>query len=80
MQSGRMKGQAFVGLPSEEAAATALRETNGYQLAGKPLVVVSHSSSQLPLALAPPPSAALCQDGQSQAKSLCHIMIPAVPL
>ena len=39
-----MKGQAFVGLPSEEAAAAALRETNGYQLAGRPMVVVSGPS------------------------------------
>ena len=39
-----MKGQAFVGLPSEEAATAALRETNGYQLAGRPMVVVSGPS------------------------------------
>ena len=41
MQSGRMKGQAFVGLPSEQVAITALQETHGYLLHGKPLVVVS---------------------------------------
>ena len=41
MQTGRMKGQAFVGLPSEEAASAAVRETNGYQLSARPIVVVS---------------------------------------
>ncbi len=40
MQTGRMKGQAFVGLPSERVAITALEETHGYLLHGKPLVVV----------------------------------------
>lgn len=39
MQTGRMKGQAFIGLPSEEIAARALRETNGYLLHDKPMVV-----------------------------------------
>ena len=43
MQSGRMKGQAFVGLPSETVASRALQETNGYVLHGKPMVVVSFS-------------------------------------
>lgn len=41
MKEGRMKGQAFVGLPSEQSAEKALRETNGYVLFDKPLVVVS---------------------------------------
>ncbi len=41
MQQGRMKGQAFVGMPSEEMALLALQETNGFQLHGKPMVVVS---------------------------------------
>uniref|UniRef100_A0A8C4IIN3 RNA-binding region-containing protein 3 n=1 Tax=Dicentrarchus labrax TaxID=13489 RepID=A0A8C4IIN3_DICLA len=41
MKEGRMKGQAFVGLPSEQSAEKALRETNGYVLDDKPLVVVS---------------------------------------
>ena len=41
MQSGRMKGQAFVGLATEAAATAAVTETNGYCLAGKPMVVVS---------------------------------------
>lgn len=39
MKEGRMKGQAFVGLPSETSAERALRETNGYMLYEKPLVV-----------------------------------------
>lgn len=39
-----MKGQAFVGLPSERSAEKALRETNGYVLYDKPLVVVSFYS------------------------------------
>ncbi|XP_034562082.1 RNA-binding region-containing protein 3 [Notolabrus celidotus] len=39
MKEGRMKGQAFVGLPSEQGAEKALRETNGYVLFDKPLVV-----------------------------------------
>ncbi|XP_077365611.1 RNA-binding region-containing protein 3 isoform X2 [Festucalex cinctus] len=39
MKEGRMKGQAFVGLSSEQSAEKALRETNGYILFDKPLVV-----------------------------------------
>lgn len=39
MKEGRMKGQAFVGLPSEQSAERALRETNGYVLYDKPLIV-----------------------------------------
>ncbi|KAM6977312.1 RNA-binding region-containing protein 3 [Aplochiton taeniatus] len=39
MKEGRMKGQAFIGLPSERSAERALRETNGYVLHDKPLVV-----------------------------------------
>ncbi|XP_019130361.2 RNA-binding region-containing protein 3 isoform X2 [Larimichthys crocea] len=39
MKEGRMKGQAFVGLPTEQSAEKALRETNGYVLYDKPLVV-----------------------------------------
>ncbi|XP_015210917.1 RNA-binding region-containing protein 3 [Lepisosteus oculatus] len=39
MKEGRMKGQAFIGLPSEKAAGKALKETNGYVLYDKPLVV-----------------------------------------
>lgn len=40
MQTGRMKGQAFIGLPDEGVAFTALQETNGFILHGKPMVVV----------------------------------------
>lgn len=40
MQEGRMKGQAFVTLDSVEMAQKALKETNGYILKTKPLVVV----------------------------------------
>ncbi|XP_018574329.1 RNA-binding protein 40 [Anoplophora glabripennis] len=40
MQEGRMKGQAFVTLDSVELAHKALKETNGYILKDKPLVVV----------------------------------------
>ena len=40
-----MKGQAFVGLPSEFAAEKALKDTNGYILQGKPIVVVSFSTA-----------------------------------
>ena len=36
-----MKGQAFIGLPSEKIAAKALRDTNGYLLQDRPMVVVS---------------------------------------
>ena len=40
MKEGRMKGQAFITLPSEEIAEKALNETNGYLLeADKPIVV-----------------------------------------
>ncbi|XP_053247564.1 RNA-binding region-containing protein 3 [Podarcis raffonei] len=39
MKEGRMKGQAFVGLPNEGAAAKALKEVNGYVLFDKPMVV-----------------------------------------
>ncbi|XP_039263691.2 RNA-binding region-containing protein 3-like [Styela clava] len=39
MTQGRMKGQAFIGMPNIEAATRALRATNGYQLINKPMVV-----------------------------------------
>ncbi|XP_001635165.2 RNA-binding region-containing protein 3 [Nematostella vectensis] len=39
MKEGRMKGQAFVTLPSEEKAKRALREVHGYMLHGKPIVI-----------------------------------------
>ena len=41
MTSGRMKGQAFISYSSTEEAAEALKETNGYKLYDKPIVVVS---------------------------------------
>ena len=40
MQTGRMKGQAFVSLPDDKATSKALQETNGFVLHGKPMVVV----------------------------------------
>lgn len=40
MQEGRMKGQAFVTLDSVDLAQKAVKETNGYILKTKPLVVV----------------------------------------
>ncbi|KAG8187167.1 hypothetical protein JTE90_020042 [Oedothorax gibbosus] len=39
MKEGRMKGQAFVTLANEKQAAEAVRETNGFVLHTKPLVV-----------------------------------------
>ncbi|XP_071792755.1 RNA-binding region-containing protein 3-like [Asterias amurensis] len=47
MTQGRMKGQAFVGLPSEFAADKALKDTNGYILQGKPIVVQFARSAKL---------------------------------
>jgi len=37
--TGRMKGQAFVTLASEQCAKDAVEDTNGFQLHGKPIVV-----------------------------------------
>ncbi|KAK3576477.1 hypothetical protein CHS0354_028526 [Potamilus streckersoni] len=39
MKEGRMKGQAFITLPSEDAARKALRDTNCFVLNSKPMVV-----------------------------------------
>lgn len=39
MKEGRMKGQAFITLPSEEKAKRALRDAHGYILHGKPMVI-----------------------------------------
>ncbi|KAK3704744.1 hypothetical protein QZH41_009744 [Actinostola sp. cb2023] len=39
MKEGRMKGQAFITLPSESKAKRALNEVHGYVLHGKPLVI-----------------------------------------
>ncbi|MEE6519964.1 hypothetical protein FKM82_017746 [Ascaphus truei] len=42
MKEGRMKGQAFVGFPSEDVAAKALKQANGYVLHDKPMVIACH--------------------------------------
>ncbi len=39
MQEGRMKGQAFVTLQNVKQAELALKETNGYIIKNKPMVV-----------------------------------------
>ncbi|XP_069825110.1 RNA-binding region-containing protein 3 isoform X2 [Dendropsophus ebraccatus] len=39
MTEGRMKGQAFIGFPSEDVAAKALKHTHGYLLFDKPMVI-----------------------------------------
>lgn len=39
LTQGRMKGQAFVGFSTVEAATAALNATNGYQLMNKAMVV-----------------------------------------
>ncbi|XP_031556072.1 RNA-binding region-containing protein 3-like [Actinia tenebrosa] len=39
MKEGRMKGQAFITLPSENKAKRALEEVHGYILHGKPMVI-----------------------------------------
>lgn len=39
MKEGRMKGQAFITLPNEEKAKAALKDSNGYVLNGRPMVV-----------------------------------------
>jgi U11/U12 small nuclear ribonucleoprotein SNRNP65 len=39
MTEGRMKGQAFIGLPSETVATRALEETNGLKLHDRPICV-----------------------------------------
>jgi len=46
MQEGRMKGQAFITLQSIEQAQLALKETNGYILKDKPMVVQYARSSK----------------------------------
>ncbi|CAH0547988.1 unnamed protein product [Brassicogethes aeneus] len=45
MQEGRMKGQAFVTLENVEVAQKALKQTNGYILKNKPMVVVFAKSA-----------------------------------
>ncbi|CAF0755900.1 unnamed protein product, partial [Didymodactylos carnosus] len=39
MKEGKMKGQAFITMPSEQLAVKALQDTNGYILKDKPLIV-----------------------------------------
>ena len=39
---GKMRGQAFVSLPSEKAAQLAINDTNSFLLKDKPMVVVSY--------------------------------------
>ncbi|XP_018413791.1 PREDICTED: RNA-binding protein 40 [Nanorana parkeri] len=39
MKEGRMKGQAFIGFPNEDAAAKALKHAHGYVLFDKPMVI-----------------------------------------
>ncbi|XP_077308918.1 RNA-binding region-containing protein 3 isoform X2 [Lithobates pipiens] len=39
MKEGRMKGQAFIGFPNEDAAAKALKHVHGYVLFDKPLII-----------------------------------------
>lgn len=46
LQEGRMKGQAFISLQNVEQAKLALKETNGYILKGKPMVVQYARSSK----------------------------------
>lgn len=65
MKEGRMKGQAFVGLPSERSAERALRDTNGYVLYDKPLVVVSFSSVHLESTSGSTHRAHLASDGNA---------------
>ncbi|XP_029978860.1 RNA-binding region-containing protein 3 [Sphaeramia orbicularis] len=60
MKEGRMKGQAFVGLPSEQSAEKALRDTNGYVLYDKPLVVQFARSAR------PKPDATDAKKGSKQ--------------
>lgn len=51
MQQGRMKGQAFIGMPNEEIASKALSDTLGYKLYDKPMVVVRLSSIHISFSL-----------------------------
>ena len=46
MTEGRMKGQAFITLPNQEAAEYAVKETNGFVLNGKPMVVLFGRSAK----------------------------------
>jgi len=46
MTEGRMKGQAFIALPSSARAEKALAETNGLMMQGKPMVIQFARSAQ----------------------------------
>uniref|UniRef100_A0A1B8XT91 RNA-binding region-containing protein 3 n=1 Tax=Xenopus tropicalis TaxID=8364 RepID=A0A1B8XT91_XENTR len=46
MKEGRMKGQAFIGFPTEDVAAQALKHVHGYVLHDKPMVIVSFYISE----------------------------------
>nr|XP_002121929.1 RNA-binding protein 40 [Ciona intestinalis] len=46
MTQGRMKGQAFIGMPSVDSATKALQATNGYTLIGKPMIVMYARSNK----------------------------------
>jgi U11/U12 small nuclear ribonucleoprotein 65 kDa protein len=46
MKEGRMKGQAFITLPNERIATSALEQTNGYVLYDKPIVVTFARSAK----------------------------------
>ena len=72
MTSGRMKGQAFIGLPSEAIALQAITDTNGYQLKGKPIVVVSFLMHTILCVLFLNSSVAICKIGKSHMKDF-HI-------
>ena len=74
MTTGRMKGQAFIGLPSEDIALQAITDTNGYQLKGKPIVVVSFlMHTILCVLLLNFSSVAICKISESNIKNLCII-------
>ena len=70
-----MKGQAFIGLPSEDIALQAITDTNGYQLKGKPIVVVSFLMHTIlcVLLLNLKSSVAICKISKSNIKNLCII-------
>ena len=42
MKEGRMKGQAFITLGTDQQALKALRDTNAFAFKGKPMAVVRH--------------------------------------
>ena len=46
LKEGKMKGQAFIVLGSEEKAIQAVNDTNGFELNGKPMVVQFSTSAK----------------------------------